>query len=76
MDLSKYEVKAHPFKGIFKKFGVANGTIANYLGLSYSYVCSMLSGHYRMPAHIIVRLQDLIDKLEAGKRRKGTFWRW
>ena len=76
MDLSKYEVKTHPFKGIFKKLGVANGTIANYLGLSYTYVNNMLNGHYRMPAHIIARLQDLIDKLEAGKKQKGFFWRW
>ena len=69
--MSEYEVKVHPFKGIFTRFEVKTGTIANYLELSYSYVCSMLNGQFRMPKHITERLQDLIDKLEAPKQQKG-----
>jgi hypothetical protein len=64
INLSKFEPKPPKFKRVFKKHGISLGTIANYLGLSYPYVCNMLNGIYRMTPKVEMKLQKLVGQLE------------
>lgn len=65
INIDDFKPRKTLYKLILKKHGISIGTIANYLGLSYPYVCSMLNGSFRMTKKAERKLQKLIDQLEA-----------
>lgn len=66
INLSEFEPRPTYFKTIFKSHGISIATIANYLGLSYPYVCSVLNGTFRMTKTIEKKLQALVSQLEEA----------
>jgi hypothetical protein len=63
IDLKEFEPKPTCYKAIFRNHGISNGTIANYLGRSYQYVCSILNGQFRMTPEIEKELKKLVSQL-------------
>ncbi len=68
--LDEFKVKEHPVKAELKKHKVATGTLSNFLGLSYPYVCNMLNGHFRMPKQHANKINSLIYTLELEAQEK------
>ena len=66
VDISRYVPKQSKYKKILKKHGISVGTVANYLKLSYPYVCNILNGVHRMPPEAEKKIQKLVDQLEAS----------
>ena len=64
INLKDYEPKPTHYKALFKAHGISVGTVANYLGRSYPYVCNVLNGLYRTPLAIEKKLQKLVSQLE------------
>lgn len=62
--LRKFAVTPHPIKEMLEEHGIAVGFVANYLGLSYPYVCNLLNGHMRVSSVNEKKLQELIKALE------------
>ena len=63
ININDYKPVPTLYKRLFKAHGIKIGTIANYLGMSYPYVCNMLNGSYRMTKETELKLQKLIDQL-------------
>ena len=64
INLKDYEPKPTHYKALFRAYGISVGTVANYLGRSYPYVCNVLNGLYRMPSTMEKKLQRLVNQLE------------
>jgi hypothetical protein len=64
ININNYKPKETKFKKIIKKHGISVATVANYLGLSYPYVCNVLNGVYRMTPVIEKKLHKLANQLE------------
>jgi len=54
----------HPTKAIFKNHKLPISAVANYLGLSFSYVSLMLSGVARVTPLNDTKLKELAAQLE------------
>ena len=66
ININNYKPKQTKFKKIFNKHGISVATIANYLRLSYPYVCNVLNGVYRMTPAIEKKLRKLANQLEGS----------
>jgi hypothetical protein len=64
INIKDFEPKPTIYKAFFRSHGISVGTIANYLGRSYPYVCNVLNGNYRMPSAMEKKLQRLVNQLE------------
>jgi transcriptional regulator with XRE-family HTH domain len=65
MDLTQFEPKPHRAKKIFKDKKIKRSTASRVLGISYSYLSSILSGAIQPSDEIAARLDRLADELEG-----------
>jgi len=72
IDLEKFKPQPTRYKKIFKEHGISHGTVASYLGKSYSYVCNILNGTIQTPSKIKEKLQELVQQLESGEKEGAT----
>jgi len=72
INLEIYKPQPTRYKKIFKEHEVSHGTVASYLGKSYSYVCNILNGTIKTPSKIKEKLQELAHQLESGKKEGAT----
>jgi cyanate lyase len=59
----KLDKKEHWAKKTFREKGVSMGDVARALGLSYTYVCGMLSGNIKITDEQEERIKELADYL-------------
>jgi len=66
---SDFQRRVHPKPSIYKseleKLGITPGAVAQYLGLSYSYVVNQLNGLHPMTPRTELKIQELIQKVKS-----------
>lgn len=70
IDLKTYVQQPHPAAKIFKNHGISLKAISVALGIDYSYTSSMLSGLRNPTLEMENKIQDLINQLSMGKKKK------
>jgi len=63
--LQKSKPNAHPARNVFKINDIPLTEVARALELNYSYVCSMLAGSRPVPTHVDLKLQELMNTVQA-----------
>jgi len=69
IDIEQYRPKPHPYKALFKKHGICNATLANYLGVHPAYITNIMAGHNRMSKPIQEKLEPLVQQLQQEDRK-------
>lgn len=67
INLEQFKPKHHPVKAELKKYGISNGTLANYLEVSYQHATNMLNGICPLPAKHEKKINDLLFSLKYRK---------
>lgn len=67
-DLSRFFPKAHPTKKVFHQAGIPVAAVANFLGLSPSYTCSLLNGFARITPENENKLNQFVALVQNGKK--------
>ena len=68
IDLNQLKSKPHPLRAKLRKQGVTNDMLANYLELSYPYVCNLLAGMVKMPKHQEAKINALLFSLTSQEQ--------
>ena len=63
INLDKLKREEHWSKKVFREKGISIGDVARALGLSYTYVCGMLSGNIKITEDQEKRIKELVDYL-------------
>lgn len=58
---AKLNKEEHWSKSVFRKKNISMGDVARALGLSYTYVCGMLSGNIKITEEQESRIHELVD---------------
>jgi hypothetical protein len=67
INLDQFKPQPHPLRALFRKHGVTNIMLANYLGKHVGYLISMLSGYFPMSKPVLAKLETLALQLESEK---------
>ena len=60
----KYRIQRHPLKAEFRKLGISNGELANYLKISSVRVNQFLNGFTGTPFEIEKKMENLVKELK------------
>lgn len=63
VEFEKLNREEHWSKKVFKDKGIAIGDVARALGLSYTYVCGMLSGNIQITDEQEKRIKELVNHI-------------
>jgi hypothetical protein len=67
LNLKEFKPVPHPSAPIFQKHKIPRSAIAEALGLSYSYVCNLLTGVRKSTPTVDSKLRELADQLESER---------